>query len=116
MASQPPSPSELNPKTGGQELTAAPSSTGRILSAPEFQHLAEVPSETQWFANIDNPQTRRAYQNDLASFIRFAGIRTPTEFRQVTRSHVLAWRAALEKENLSGATIRRKLAALSSLF
>lgn len=70
---------------------------GRILSAPEFQLLAEVPAETQWFANIDNPQTRRAYQNDLAGFIRFAGIQQPTEFRQVTRSHVLAWRADLEK-------------------
>ncbi len=91
-------------------------SPGRILSAPEFQQLAEVPAEAQWFANIDNPQTRRAYQNDLAGFIRFASIQQPMEFRQVTRSHVLAWRADLEKQSLSGSTIRRKLAALASLF
>nr|WP_295768086.1 tyrosine-type recombinase/integrase [Rhodoferax sp.] len=91
-------------------------SAGRILSAPEFQQLAEVPTEAQWFANIDNPQTRRAYQNDLAGFIRFAGITHPTEFRQVTRSHILAWRTDLEKQSLSGSTIRRKLAALASLF
>jgi site-specific recombinase XerD len=34
----------------------------------------------------------------------------------VTRAHVLAWRTTLEKRGLSSATIRRKLAALSSLF
>lgn len=89
---------------------------GRILSAPEFQQLADVPAEAQWFANVDNPNTRRAYQNDLASFIRFTGIVQPLEFRQVTRAHVLAWRADLESQHLSGATIRRKLAALASLF
>ncbi|WP_414706896.1 site-specific integrase [Rudaea sp.] len=38
------------------------------------------------------------------------------EFRVVTRAHVLAWRKTLEDRTLSGATIRRKLAALSSLF
>jgi site-specific recombinase XerD len=97
-------------------LPTVASTPGRILSAPEFQQLADVPAETQWFANIDNPQTRRAYQNDLAGFIRFAGIQQPMEFRQVTRSHVLAWRADLEKQSLSGSTIRRKLAALASLF
>ena len=115
MASQPPSPtSAFSLKTNGQDLIAAASP--RILTAPEFQHLAEVPPETQWFANIDNPQTRRAYQNDLAGFIRFAGIQTPKEFRQITRSHVLAWRTELEGQQLKGSTIRRKLAALASLF
>ena len=99
-----------------QLLPTVATPPGRILSAPEFQNLAEVPAETQWFANIDNPQTRRAYQNDLAGFIRFAGIQQATEFRQVTRSHVLAWRADLERQSLSGSTIRRKLAALASLF
>jgi site-specific recombinase XerD len=34
----------------------------------------------------------------------------------VERSHVLAWRSELERLGLSGATIRRKLAALGSLF
>ncbi|MGV7244759.1 site-specific integrase, partial [Caballeronia sp. M23-90] len=46
----------------------------------------------------------------------FSGIQQPNEFRIVTRSHVLAWRKTLEHRALSGATIRRKLAALSSLF
>ena len=46
----------------------------------------------------------------------FVGIQQPDEFRIVMRAHVLAWRKTLETRALSGATIRRKLAALSSLF
>jgi integrase/recombinase XerD len=46
----------------------------------------------------------------------FMGIACPEEFRIVTRAHVLAWRKDLEGRELGGATIRRKLAALSSLF
>jgi site-specific recombinase XerD len=114
MAAQPPSSTDTLLVSADQTLI--PALTGRILSAPEFQQLADVPAETQWFANIDNPQTRRAYQADLAGFIRFASIQTPMEFRQVARSHILAWRAELEQHNLAGSTIRRKLAALASLF
>ena len=87
-----------------------------ILTRSDFQKLADVPPEMEWFANIDNPRTRRAYQLDLQNFMQFVGIRRPEEFRVVTRAHVIAWRKALEGRNLSGATIRRKLAALSSLF
>ena len=86
------------------------------LSSPEFQRLAAVPPEAQWFANLDSAQTRRAYQSDLRAFMAFVGIVKPEEFRSVTRSHVLAWRADLEKQGLAGSTIRRKLAALSSLY
>ena len=114
MASLPPSDIVFLPETAGQDPVPAPHN--RVLSAPEFQRLADVPPETQWFANIDSPETRRAYQNDLAGFMRFTGIVQPMEFRQVTRAHVLAWRCDLEKQDLSGATIRRKLAALASLF
>jgi hypothetical protein len=39
--------------------TVAPS-PGRILSAPEFQQMAEVPAETKLFSNIDNAKNRRA--------------------------------------------------------
>jgi site-specific recombinase XerD len=94
---------------------AAPVS-GTALTSAQFRKLAEVPPEIEWFANIDSLQTRRAYQNDLRGFMAFAGIVNPEDFRSVTRSHVLAWRKSLEEEQLGGATIRRKLAALSSLF
>lgn len=88
----------------------------RRLSALEFQQLAAVPAAMEWFANIDNPRTRRAYQNDLEDFCSFIGLTGAEEFRAVTRAHVLAWRAQLDSRGLAGATIRRKLAALASLF
>jgi len=88
----------------------------RRLTAAQFQSLAEVPAATQWFANLDNPRTRRAYQSDLEDFCTFLGIQAPDQFRAVTRAHILAWRAQLEQRGLSSATIRRKLAALASLF
>lgn len=88
----------------------------RRLSLAQFQCLAEVPPEAQWFANLDSIQTRRAYQGDLRAFMAFTGIVQPQEFRAVTRGHILAWRAHLEQQGLAGATIRRKLAALASLY
>jgi site-specific recombinase XerD len=88
----------------------------RRLTVIEFQQLAAVPAAVEWFANLDNPRTRRAYQNDLEDFCSFVGLTGADEFRAVTRAHVLAWRAQLETRGLAGATIRRKLAALASLF
>ena len=96
-----------------QPLRAA---SPRALTVPEFARLAAVPPEAQWFANLASRQTRRAYQNDLRAFMQFTGIVKPEEFRLVTRGYILAWRAALEKQSLAGATIRRKLAALASLY
>lgn len=90
----------------------------RMLTAAEFQDLAAVPAAAVWFANLDNPNTRRAYRNDVEDFMAFLGIdpRTPDEFRAVTRAHVLAFRKYLEGRGYSGGTIRRKLSAVSSLF
>jgi site-specific recombinase XerD len=89
---------------------------GGLLTRKEFQTLADVPPEVEWFANINNPRTRRAYQIDLRDFMAFVGIERPEEFRTVARAHVIAWRTSLETRELNGSTIRRKLAALSSLF
>lgn len=97
-----------------QELLVA-SGEGRaasMLTDARFQQLAAVPAELEWFANLDNPRTRRAYQADLKEFMAFVGIQAPEQFRGVTRAHVLAWRQALEQRGLNSASIRRKLAAL----
>src|SRR5262245_13150971 len=78
----------------------------RLLTAAEFQGLAQVPPEVEWFANIHNPRTRRAYRLDLGDFMSFVGIKRPEEFRTVTRAHVIAWRKDMERRSLSAPTIR----------
>jgi len=94
----------------------------RKLTAQEFQKLADVPPELEWFGNIQNPNTKRAYRNDVTEFMRFTGIERPEEFRQVKRAHLIAWRKELEgPKDLKGrelepATVRRKLSAVASLF
>ena len=88
----------------------------RRLTQAEFQGLAQVPPEMEWFINIENPRTKRAYRNDLKDFREFVGIERPEEYRVVTRAHVIAWRDDLKRRKLSPATIRRKLSALTSIF
>lgn len=88
----------------------------RRLTPEEFEALGTVPPEIEWFANIVNPRTRRAYQFDLRGFSRFAGIERPEDYRKITRAHVIAWRKDLEAQGATASTIRRKLSALSSLF
>ena len=88
----------------------------RLLTAAQFQRLADIPPELEWLANIRNPRTRKAYKQDIADFSRFVGIERPEEFRTVTRAHVIAWRDDLERRPVSPSTLRRKLSALSSWF
>ena len=88
----------------------------RLLTAAQFQRLAEVPPEIEWFANLSNRGTRRVYKNTIHDFMRFTGIVRSEEFRVVTRAHVIAWRDDLERRGLEGPTRRNRLAALSSLF
>ena len=98
-----------------QELTVR-GKTERALTPAEFYRLAEVPPEVEWFGNLRNRHTRKAYANDIKEFMAFVGIREAQSFRSVTRAHIIAWRDALERDQCAGATLRRKLAALSSLF
>jgi integrase/recombinase XerD len=99
-------------------LPAPATPAGRLLTADQFQRLADVPPEIEWFANLGNKSTRRAYENALQDFMRFTGIVRPDEFRTVTRAHVIAWRDDLAKRepSLSRQTLRHRLTALSSLF
>ena len=98
------------------QFPVAPPVASRLLTAEAYQRLADVPPEVEWFANLDNQATRRAYENALGNFMRFTGIAKAEEFRTVTRAHVIAWRDDLAKRGLSGMTVRHRLAALSSLF
>ena len=101
---------------GGSEVVVLGRSERRLLTAAEFQGLSDVPPEAEWFANLANPRTRRAYQGDIREFMAFVGIAGAGEFRLVTRAHTLAWRKELERRGHAAATIRRKLSALASLF
>jgi integrase/recombinase XerD len=94
----------------------APLESGRALTAAAFQGLAAVPAEAEWFANLGNKATRRAYQTALQDFMRFTGIARAEEFRIVTRAHVIAWRDELKRGDLGATSIRHRLSALSSLF
>src|SRR5271169_2639501 len=108
----------MRSKGGKDDYSKAPISVGeeRLLSKIEFQRLADVPPEAEWFANLTNENTKRAYRHDVTSFMRFVGIRRPEDFRTVTRAHVIAWRKVIEKRKLAPATVRRKLSALSDLY
>jgi integrase/recombinase XerD len=94
----------------------APARASRLLTAVEFHRLTDVPPEVEWFANIANRHTRRAYETAVKDFMRFVGIRRPQEFRIVTRTHIIAWRDELAHRGLGGSTIRHRLASLASLF
>lgn len=66
-----------------QEVTKVSTHDQRRLTTVEFQTLARVSAAVEWFANLDNPQTRRVYQNDLEHFCGFVGLlvwRRPMSF------------------------------------
>ena len=67
---------------------------------------------------FQEPQHTRAYENAIKDFMQFTGIARPEEFRTVTRAQVIAWRDDLHRREdiQSGARVRHRLAALSSLF
>jgi len=88
----------------------------RLLTEAEFHPLADVPPEVEWFANLSNSSTRRAYEHAIRDFMGFTGLIRPDEFRTVTRAYITAWRGDLTRRGLSGATIRHRLASLASLF
>jgi len=96
--------------------------TTRLLTAAEFQHLADVPAEVEWFKNLDNAHTKRAYKKAIRDFMLFARIDRPEQFRLVTRAHVIAWRDDLRTRlgkngrRLGKTTVRHRLTALSALY
>lgn len=68
-------------------------------------------------ASQKSSRARRAYRQDVAHFMRTLSITTPDQLRQVDHRAVTAWeRIMREQEGAASSTIRRRLAALSSLF
>lgn len=99
-------------REGGALVKSTPAAVQ--LSAAQFSELTAMPPEAEWFANLTNPNTRRAYRTDVRNFMSFLGVARPEELRRVGRPHVLAWRKTIS--HLAPASVRRKIAAVSSLF
>jgi integrase len=79
--------------------------------------LTAIPEEHIWLASRKSLRTRRAYRKDVEHFMRTLGIRSTDDLRRADHKAVLAWEAYMrEAEHAEASTVRRRLAALSSLF
>jgi integrase/recombinase XerD len=82
-----------------------------------LDQLAAIPEEEIWLAKQKSPRTRRAYKLDVRHFMQSIGITSTDMLRQVDHRAVIAWeRMQRELEGAAASTVRRRLAALSSLF
>jgi site-specific recombinase XerD len=100
-----------------------PESLDLVLAKPcpgqlaPLDALAAIPEEEVWLASQKSARTRRAYRQDVAHFMRALGITAPAQLRQIDHRAVIAWERMLrEQERAAPSTVRRRLAALSSLF
>ena len=92
-----------------------PSATG--VGPTVLECLTPLPEEDIWLAKQKSQRTRTAYQKDVEQFIRSTGITSRHELRRADYRAVIAWeRAMREAEFAAPSTVRRRLAALSSLF
>src|SRR5260370_8837509 len=87
---------------------------GRV---PTLDRLAQIPEEDIGLAKQKSARTRRAYRLDVQHFMRTLGITSPEELRQADHKAVIAWERFMgEVEHVASSTIRRRFAALSSLY
>jgi integrase/recombinase XerD len=83
---------------------------------PSVELLAAIPEEDIWLQGQLSHHTRRAYKEDVLHFMRSLGITKQDNLRNVSRAAVIAWIRTMEAQNAKPRTVRRRLAALSSLF
>lgn len=97
--------------------SSLPAPSARPGQLASLDALAAIPEEEIWLASQKSARTRRAYRQDVAHFMKTLGITTPEQLRQVDHRAVIAWeRIMREQEGAAPSTVRRRLAALSSLF
>ena len=100
-----------------ENAPALPASTARTGQLASLVDLAAIPEEEVWLASQKSARTRRAYKLDVAHFMKTLGITRPDQLRQVDHRAVIAWeRIMREEQGAAASTVRRRLAALSSLF
>jgi len=89
----------------------------RLGELAPLDQLAAIPEEEIWLEKQKSARTRRAYRHDVQHFMRSLGIRTQEQLRQIDHRAVIMWeRLQREQQGASASTVRRRLAALSSLF
>ena len=81
-----------------------------------YEVLSEVSAENVWLANFHSENTKATYKHAVSDFIYSTGIGSPEQLYKATQAHVIAWRDLLRSQGLKNATIRNRLAALSSLY
>jgi hypothetical protein len=94
-----------------RSLTVAPATGAGALDI-----LRAIPEERVWLESQQSPQTRRAYRSDVVHFMQTMHITATVEFRKVDRMAVVAWKRKMEQDGAKPRSVRRRLAALSSLF
>src|SRR5215213_8980092 len=98
-------------------MTALPVPAARSGQLATLDQLAAIPEEEIWLAKQKSPRTRRAYRLDVRHFMRTLGIVSVDELRQADHKAIIAWeRYMREVDRAASSTIRRRLAALSSLY
>jgi integrase/recombinase XerD len=98
----------------GSKVLLVSVAPGRVSSIAQ---LADIPEEEIWLSKQKSARTRRAYRLDVQHFMRTLAIVSPEELRQADHKAVITWeRYMREVEGAASSTIRRRLAALSSLY
>jgi site-specific recombinase XerD len=99
------------------DTSALPATTDAPRRVSIVAALAAIPEEEIWLSKQKSALTRRAYRLDVQHFMRRLSISTREELRQADHKAVIAWeRYMREVEGAASSTIRRRLAALSSLY
>jgi site-specific recombinase XerD len=68
-----------------------------------------------WLDGLESVNTRQAYRRDLAVFVAWLE-RAGVEPDEITGAHLVAFRTHIESVGEGAATVRRRLAAVSSFF
>ena len=95
---------------------AVPRPAAQALTPAQFQTLAEVPRRSNGLPTSPTPTRAAPTGRTSTTSWPSQACGSPEQFRDVTRAHVIAWREQLAGKGLANDTIRRKLAALSSLY
>ena len=117
-------PEVLEGNRGGGTATLPPVLLGHgtpaVARAVETFYLSVDAMFDAWIARTQNPNTQRAYRQDVMSFIQFRAIRWPDEsdrLLQTSVPEVHAWRDWMQHErDLAPKTLNRRISSLSGFF